>query len=190
MGRGYTIFDTALGRCGIAWSDAGITGVQLPEAREIETRRRLFRQFPEAREQRPCSNTELAIKGITAMLRGQDVDFSDVTLDLAGVTPFNQRVYEAIRAIPRGETRGAEQIAAELHVPGALNSIAQALTKNTLVVIVPCHRVRDVGNGLDSLSPNSGIISKRRLLSLEGARPHAGLTLFDAFLAVDRRQAS
>ncbi|CAL80362.1 O-6-methylguanine-DNA methyltransferase [Bradyrhizobium sp. ORS 278] len=190
MGRGYTIFDTALGRCGIAWSDAGVTGVQLPEAREIETRRRLFRQFPEAREQRPCSNTELAIAGVTAMLRGQPVDFSGVTLDLSGVTPFNQRVYEAIRAIPRGETRSADELATELHVPKALTSITQALMKNTFVLIVPCHRVRDVGNGLDKPSPNSGIISKRRLLSLEGAGPQAGLTLFDALLAEDRRRAS
>lgn len=187
---GYAIFDTALGRCGVAWSDAGITGVQLPEAREIETRRRLFRQFPEAREQRPCSNTELAIEGITAMLRGQDVDFSDVVLDLGGVPPFNQRLYDCIRAIPRGETRSADDLADELHVPKALNSIAQALTKNAFVLIVPCHRVRDIGNGLDKPSPNSGAISKRRLLSLEGARPHAGLTLFDALLAVDRPRAS
>ncbi|MGJ5176073.1 methylated-DNA--[protein]-cysteine S-methyltransferase [Bradyrhizobium oligotrophicum] len=188
MGRLYTIFDTALGRCGIVWSDAGITGVQLPEAREIETRRRLFRQFPEAREQRPCSNVELAIEGISAALRGRDVDFSEVVLDLGGVTPFNQRVYDAIRAIPRGQTRSADQLAAGLHVPGALNSLAQALTKNTFVLIVPCHRVRDIGNGLDKPSPNSGSISKRRLLSLEGARSHAGLTLFDALL--DRPRAS
>ncbi len=190
MGRGYTVFDTALGRCGIAWSDAGITGVQLPEAREIETRRRLFRQFPEAREQRPCSNTELAIDGICAMLHGKNADFGDVVLDLNGVTPFHQRVYDAIRAIPRGETRSADELAEELHVPKALNSIAQALSKNTFVLIVPCHRVRDIGNGLDRPSPNSGVISKRRLLSLEGARPNAGLTLFDAFLAVDRPRAS
>ncbi|MGJ4993387.1 methylated-DNA--[protein]-cysteine S-methyltransferase [Bradyrhizobium sp. HKCCYLR20261] len=186
MGRGYTIFDTALGRCGIAWSDAGITGVQLPEAREIETRRRMFRQFPEAREERPCSNTELAIKTISAMLRGQDVDFSDVVLDLGGVTPFNQRVYDAIRAIPRGETRSAEELANELHVPGALHSIVQALSKNAFVLIVPCHRVREIGNGLDKPSPNSGLISKRRLLALEGAKTPAGFTLFDALLAAER----
>ncbi|GLH78616.1 methylated-DNA--protein-cysteine methyltransferase [Bradyrhizobium sp. SSBR45G] len=190
MGRGYTIFDTALGRCGIAWSDVGITGVQLPEAREIETRRRLFRQFPEAREERPCSNVELAIKGISAMLRGQAVDFSDVVLDLGGVTPFNQRVYDCIRAIPRGETRGADELADELHVPKALTSITQALSRNALVLIVPCHRVRDIGNGLDKPSPNSGIISKRRLLALEGATPHAGFTLFDALLSADRPSAA
>jgi methylated-DNA-[protein]-cysteine S-methyltransferase len=53
VGRGYAIFDTAIGRCGIVWSNAGVLGVQLPEMREIETRRRLLRLYPEAREQRP-----------------------------------------------------------------------------------------------------------------------------------------
>ena len=49
---GYSFFDTAIGRCGIAWGDYGVIGVQLPEAREIETLRRLFRLYPEARELR------------------------------------------------------------------------------------------------------------------------------------------
>ena len=52
-GYGYTVFDTAIGRCGIAWGDHGVIGVQLPEEREIDTRRRLYRLYPEAREQRP-----------------------------------------------------------------------------------------------------------------------------------------
>ena len=56
MGRGYSIFDTAIGRCGIAWGELGVIGVQLPQAREIETRRRLFQFYPEAREQRPPRN--------------------------------------------------------------------------------------------------------------------------------------
>ena len=64
-GRAYTIFDTAIGRCGIAWGDAGIVGVQLPEAREIETRKRLYRLYPDARETRPPANVELAIARAT-----------------------------------------------------------------------------------------------------------------------------
>src|SRR5207237_7073499 len=62
--------------------------------------------------------------------------FSDVVLDLEGVTPFNQRVYDCVRGIPRGETRSAEDIADELHVPEALHEIAQALTNNAFVLIV------------------------------------------------------
>src|SRR6266478_4882713 len=104
-GRGYTIFDTSVGRCGIAWGHAGIVGVHLPEAREIETRGRMLRQYPDAREMRPTANVEIAIEGIVALLRGQLPDFADVTLDMRGISPFNQRVYAFTRTIPRGETR-------------------------------------------------------------------------------------
>ena len=119
-GRGYTIFDTAIGRCGIAWGDFGIVGVQLPEAREIETRRRLFRQYPDARELRPPLNVEIAIEGIAALLRGQPCDLSDVTLDMTGIHAFNQRVYELTRTIPRGETRTYGEIARQLGASGAV----------------------------------------------------------------------
>jgi methylated-DNA-[protein]-cysteine S-methyltransferase len=77
--RGYTIFDSTIGRCGIAWGASGIVAVQLPEAREIETRRRMLRQYPDARELRPSPNAKIAIEGIAALLRSQPSDFSDVT---------------------------------------------------------------------------------------------------------------
>src|SRR3954451_12015713 len=102
-GREYSIFDTSIGRCGIAWSPFGIIGVQLPLAREIETRKRLFQLYPEAREVRPPANVEIAIDGIVALLRGEAADFSDVALDMSGIPPFNQRVYTFARSIPHGE---------------------------------------------------------------------------------------
>ena len=140
-GRGYSIFDTGIGRCGIAWGDGGILGVQLPEAREIETLRRVLRQYADARELRPPPNVETAIEGITALLRGQPADLSDVTLDTTGIHAFNQRVYELTRAIPRGETRTYAEIAAKLGASGAVHSVAQALGRNPFVLIIPCHRV-------------------------------------------------
>jgi methylated-DNA-[protein]-cysteine S-methyltransferase len=165
-GRGFTIFDTALGRCGIAWGDDGIIGVQLPEAREIETRRRVFRLYPEAREMRPPLNVEIAIDGIVALLRGQPGDFSDVTLDMRDIAPFNARVYEFTRTIPRGETRTYGEVAASLRFSGAVHSVAQAISRNPFVIIVP------------------GSISKRRLLSIEGAVSSSSKTLFDVLLPV------
>lgn len=184
-GRGYTIFDTGLGRCGIAWGDLGVIGVQLPEAREIETRRRLFRLYPEARELRPPLNVEVAIEGITALLRGQTFDLSDVTLDLTGIPAFNQRVYEFTRTIPRGETRTYGEVAASLRASGASRSVAQAISKNPFMIIVPCHRVLEAGSYADKISPNGGSISKRRLLSIEGARGSmTSKTLFDVLLPV------
>jgi methylated-DNA-[protein]-cysteine S-methyltransferase len=183
-GRGYTIFDTAIGRCGIAWGDGGILGVQLPEARELDTRRRLFRLYTEARELRPSLNAEIAIEGIVTLLRGEASDLSDVTLDMQGIPAFNARVYEFTRTIPRGETRIYGEVAASLRASGAAHSVAQAISRNPFMIIVPCHRVLEEGSYADRISPNGGVISKRRLLSIEGAGGPSSKTLFDVLLPV------
>jgi methylated-DNA-[protein]-cysteine S-methyltransferase len=183
-GRAFTIFDTGIGRCGIAWGQAGIVGVQLPEAREIETRKRLFQLYPEARETRPPLNVELAIEGIVALLRGESGDFSDVTLDMGGIHAFNQRVYQITRMIPRGETRTYGEVAARLGASGAVHSVAQAIARNPFVIIVPCHRVLEAGGYADKISPHGGVISKRRLLSIEGVGGPSSKTLFDVLLPV------
>ena len=183
-GCGYTIFDTGIGRCGIAWGPLGIVGVQLPEAREIDTRRRLFQLYPEARETRPPMNTEIAIEGITALLRGGDCDLSDVSLDMTGIPAFNQRVYTLVRTIPRGETRTYADVADSLRAPGVVYALAQAMGRNPFMIIVPCHRVLEVGHYADKISPYGGTISKRRLLSIEGAHPTTSKTLFDVLLPV------
>jgi methylated-DNA-[protein]-cysteine S-methyltransferase len=183
-GRGYTIFDTGIGRCGIAWGDAGIAGVQLPEAREIETRKRLFRLYPDAREMRPTLNAEMAIEGIVALLQGGPADFSDVTLDMSDIRAFNQRVYAFTRGIPRGETRTYAEVAAHLKLSGAVHSVAQAIARNPFVIIVPCHRVLEAGGYPDKISPHGGAISKRRLLSIEGAGGPSSQTLFEVLLPV------
>ena len=184
MGRGYTIFDTAVGRCGIVWNDVGIVAVHLPEAREIDTRRRVFQLYPGAREVRPPVNTEIAIDGIVALMRGEPSDLADVTLDMAGIHIFNQRVYQLTRAIPRGETRTYADIATRIGAPGAAHSVAQAIAKNPFMIIVPCHRVLEAGGYADKISPNGGTISKRHLLSIEGTHPAHSRSLFDVLLPV------
>ena len=183
-GLGYAIFDTGIGRCGVAWGDLGIIGVQLPEAREIDTRRRLYQLYPDARELQPPLNTEIAIEGIVALLRGADSDLSDVTLDMTGIPYFNQRVYAFARTIPRGESRTYAEVAGGLRASGTVYSVAQAIARNPFMIIVPCHRVLEAGNYADKISPNGGTISKRRLLSIEGAHPTSSKTLFDVLLPV------
>lgn len=183
-GRAYAMFDTGIGRCGIAWGYGGIVGVQLPEAREIETRKRLFHLYPDAREMRPSPDVESAIEGIAALLRGEPADLSDVTLDMSGIPAFNQRVYAFTRTIPRGETLTYGEVAAKLRASGAMHSVAQALARNPFVLIVPCHRVLEAGGYADRISPNGGAISKRRLLSIEGTGNSGSKTLFDVLLPV------
>jgi methylated-DNA-[protein]-cysteine S-methyltransferase len=183
-GRGYSIFDTAIGRCGIVWSGAGIVGVQLPVGREIDTRRRIFQVYPEAREQRPPENAEIAMEGIAALMRGEASELAEVALDMAGIPTFSQRVYQFARSIPRGETRTYNEVAAGLRASGAVHSVAQAIAKNPFMIVVPCHRVLEAGRYADQISPFGGSISKRRLLSIEGPCATAGTTLFDVLLPV------
>lgn len=181
-GHGFTIFDSAVGRCGIAWGGLGIIGVQLPEARELETRRRMYRVYPEAHEQKPPLNTEIAIEGIVSLLHGGNADMAEVALDFSGMQHFHQRVYQFVRGIPRGETRTYDEVANGLRVHGAAYSVAHALARNPFMVIVPCHRVLEAGNYTDKMAPNSGVISKRRLLTIEGAHPTVSKTLFEVLL--------
>ncbi|KJC57558.1 cysteine methyltransferase [Bradyrhizobium sp. LTSPM299] len=183
-GRGYTIFDTAIGRCGIAWGEMGVVGVQLPEAREIETRRRLFQLYPDARDIRPSEEIEVAIEGIAAILRGGNSDLSGVTLDMTDIPAFNQRVYQFVRTIPRGETLIYDEVARALGASGAVHSVAQAISRNPFMIIVPCHRVLEAGHYADPISPHGGGISKRRLLSIDGAQTITNKTLFDVLLPV------
>ena len=183
-GLGYTVFDTAVGRCGIAWGELGVLGVQLPEAREIETRRRLFQLFPDARELRPPAEIQSAIDGIAALLRGKVADLTGVGLDMTGIPQFNARVYDFTRSIPRGETMTYGEVASRLKASGASHSVAQAIAKNPFMIIVPCHRVLEAGGYADRISAYGGSISKRRLLSIEGAGSASSKTLFEVLLPV------
>lgn len=183
-GLGYSIFDSGIGRCGIAWGDHGVLSVHLPETREIETRRRVLRQFPDAREMRPTLNTEIAIEGIVSLLRGQPSNLADVVLDMHGIIPFHQRVYEYVRTIPRGETMTFAELANRLRVAGAVHAVGQAITRNPFTIIIPCHRVLAAPGEADGFCAHGGVVSKRRLLSLEGAMTRSGPTLFDALLSV------
>lgn len=181
-GRAYTVFDTVVGRCAIAWSVAGIVGVQLADAREIDTRRHLLRRFPDARDTKPSAEIEAAIDGLKALLRGEPVDLSDVALDMSDVAPLHRRIYELVRTIPRGETLTVAEIAARLGASGAVLSVGQALSKNPFALLVPCHRAVPARGDTGGAPACGGIVSRYRLLSIEGALAGRGPTLFDALL--------
>ena len=76
-GEGFALFDTTIGRCGIAWSGAGIVGVQLPEASELATRARVLRRFPEAHEAPLPADVQRAVDGIAALLSGETRERSE-----------------------------------------------------------------------------------------------------------------
>jgi methylated-DNA-[protein]-cysteine S-methyltransferase len=189
-GRGLALFDTPLGRCGIAWGERGLVGVQLPEASEAKTRARLRRRFADARESPPPPAVQGAIAGIVALLHGEAIDLSAVVLDLDGVAPFDRRVYDVARTILPGATLSYGDIAARLGLPGEARAVGQALAQNPFPLVVPCHRVLAAGGKVGGFSANGGIATKLRLLSIEGARTSSAPTLFEKLplVAAPRRR--
>lgn len=167
---GFTLFDTAIGRCGIAWSDRGVVGVQLPEIGEAQTRARLQRRFPEGREASPPPEASRALDGIVALLHGEASDLSAVALDMDRVPPFNRRVYEVARTIPQGETLSYGDLAARLGDRGAARDVGRALAQNPFAIIVPCHRVLAAGGAIGGFSAPGGIATKHRLLAIEAGQ--------------------
>jgi methylated-DNA-[protein]-cysteine S-methyltransferase len=115
----FALFDTAVGRCAIAWSACGIVAVLLPERDDAALRARLRRRHPAAREAAPSDEVTQAIDGIVALVAGEPRDLAYIALDLTGVPEFNRRVYAAARAIRPGETLTYGAIAARLGEPDA-----------------------------------------------------------------------
>jgi methylated-DNA-[protein]-cysteine S-methyltransferase len=163
--RGFALFETAIGACGIAWSDGGIVSVQLPERDDSATRARLARQCAGAREADPPPDVRRAIDAVVSLLNGEPTDLSFVTLDMEGVPDFHRRVYEVARTIPPGGTRSYGDIASRLGDPGSARAVGQALGRNPFVIVVPCHRVLAGG-----FSANGGTATKLTLLAIEGAQ--------------------
>ena len=165
----FALFDTAVGTCGIAWGDAGICGVQLPEADAAQTRARLRGRFPGAAESRPDEEVQAVIRNISAMLRGEPHVLDGLRLDMRGVPAFHQRVYAVARAIAPGQTLTYGEVAARLGEPGAARAVGQALGRNPFAPVVPCHRVLAAGDKPGGFSASGGIRTKLRLLIIEGA---------------------
>jgi len=178
--QGYTLFNTAIGRCGVAWTARGVAGVQLPEADDERTRARMRVRFAQSREALPPDAVRHAIDSIVTLLRGEMSDLSTVTLDLQGVQPFHRRVYAIARGIAPGRTLTYGDIATQLGEPGVARAVGQALGRNPFPIIVPCHRVLAAHGRPGGFSAHGGAATKLRLLSIECVQAPGTSTLFDA----------
>jgi methylated-DNA-[protein]-cysteine S-methyltransferase len=174
---GFALFDTAIGNCGVAWSERGIIGVQLPEGSECGTRSRVQRRFPAAREQVPPAPVRRVIGDIVALLAGERRELNDAVLDDEAVPGFHRRVYAAARTIPPGAVMSYGEIAKRLGDRTLAREVGEALGQNPFPIIVPCHRVMAAGGKMGGFSAPGGVRTKLRLLSIEGAQP-GGPTLF------------
>jgi methylated-DNA-[protein]-cysteine S-methyltransferase len=178
-GQHFTLFDTAIGPCGIVWGERGIVGVQLPMGNEDKTRTRIRQTHGEIAEAPPSAQVQSAIDGILELLAGKPNDLSDVVLDLDGVPAFNRGVYDIARRIPPGQTLTYGDIAKRLGGVELSRDVGQALGRNPCPIVVPCHRVLAAGGKPGGFSANGGVVTKLKMLAIEGALVNHTPNLFD-----------
>jgi len=153
-------FNTALGPVFATAAGDSVTGVYFEGQRHAPQVCAEWKEDPSHAPLAECA------RQLTAYLEGTR-DAFDLPLAPVG-TPFQQRVWQQIARIPRGETLSYAQLAERAGAPGAARAAGAATGRNPLSVVVPCHRV--VGSGGSLTGYAGGIPRKVRLLEIEGAR--------------------
>ena|SRR5438105_2482360 len=166
---GFTLFDTPIGTCSLVWQDEAIVGLRLPESSAAATRKRIKQRWADAEEQAPPAAMQRVIDRVLALLAGEAVDLSDVPLDFGAAPEFHQRAYAVARTIPPGQTMTYGEIAKRLGAPQESREVGQAMGKNPIAIIMPCHRVLGADGKMGGFSANGGVATKRRILEIEGA---------------------
>jgi methylated-DNA-[protein]-cysteine S-methyltransferase len=170
MTAGLALFDTDIGRCGIAWGDHGLLGVQLPEATEARTLSRLAQKAPRAREVAMPDHVRQACDAMAELLRGAARDLTFVAVDMEQVPAFNRSVYDIARTIAPGETLTYGDIATRLGDKLLSRAVGKALGENPFPIVIPCHRVLAANGKTGGFSANGGVATKFRMLAIERAR--------------------
>lgn len=158
----YATFNTDMGWVGILGSSTGLVRVILPQPSAQETIRLLGVNYSTCA---PHPFGDL-IARLRSYFGGHKVAFPD-RLDLSGATTFQREIWEITRLIPYGETRSYTCVAEQIGKPEAVRAAGQALARNPLPIIIPCHRVVASNGKLGGYS--GGLEMKRYLLQLEAS---------------------
>lgn len=159
----YITLNTDMGWVGILSSATGLRCTTLPQPSTQEARQLLGNINHATWALHSFDNL---IQRCRIYFGGHRVTFPD-QLDLSGATAFQQQVWEITRLIPYGETRSYAWVAEQIGQPRAVRAVGQALGKNPLPIIIPCHRVITSNSKLGGFG--GGVEMKKRLLSLEAA---------------------
>lgn len=158
----YTVFDTRFGWIAVAGSQSGLRRLTLPHSAPDKALK-LVADLILQSVAKTSHFTDLAFR-LQRYFEGEKVGFPD-ELDLRDATPFQQEVWRLTRSITYGETRTYGWIAKELGKLGGARGVGQALARNPLPIIIPCHRVVAAGGSLGGFA--GGLEMKRKLLKLE-----------------------
>lgn len=171
--NGHLIFETALGFVALAWSGHGLRHLALPQPQRPAaeaTLRRWADAGPPMREDEAPSFARDAMALIRAYADGAHIDFTTLPLDLDGVDPFSRAIYAETLRLAQGETATYGELAARAGFANQARETGQALGRNPLPLVVPCHRVLAAGNRAGGFSAPGGVATKLRLLTHERIR--------------------
>lgn len=166
----YHLFETAHGHAAIAWNARGVTCLRLPAPTVDESRRALLRRLPDAIETEPSSRVAALIEATRRYFEGERIDFADVPLDLGRQEPLFAKIYDLVRGLGYGETTTYGAIAKTLgQGPEVARDVGQAMARNPIPLIVPCHRVLAADGKIGGFSAPGGSNAKARMLAMEGS---------------------
>jgi methylated-DNA-[protein]-cysteine S-methyltransferase len=167
---GHAVLETVIGFMGIAWSEKGLIRLCLPERSREAVERRLMRHAGvSASTAQPPWVVEL-IASIKAYAAGEDVDFSDVPVDLDGIDDFRLAIYDAARKLAFGETTTYGELAKTAGHAGLARETGAALGANPVPLVIPCHRILAAGGKIGGFSAPGGSVTKEKMLAMEGVR--------------------
>lgn len=160
------IFNTALGEFGIGWTETGIARLQLPGLERADLEARINRDG--ARPGEVPGEIEALMCRIEDYAEGAEIDFSDVPLDVGGVSEFNRKTYLLLVTIGWGQTTSYGALARQLGDVNLSRAVGAAMGSNPVPLIIPCHRVLASDGKPGGFSAPGGALSKIRMLELEG----------------------
>src|SRR5262249_4412376 len=133
--------------------------------------RMLLRRVPGAKPGAPPPEVTEAVAAVRCYFEGKETDFSRFKLDLGEQDPFFERIYAAARRGGWGRTTTCGALARELGAgPEAARDVGQAMAKNPVALMIPCHRVLAARGKIGGFSAPGGSADKTRMLALEGVR--------------------
>jgi len=161
----FVVYESSIGYIIIVIKNSKIVSLDVTDKGMYEARKMVLSFHPDATESLAPFKTIRTL--LDRYLQGRKVDF-DVEVDISRLRSFTQKVLNELRKIPYGETRSYGWLAKKVGNPGAARAVGQALKRNPLPIIIPCHRIiRDDGT-IGGFSMGENI--KERLLALEGVK--------------------
>ena len=165
----FSIRESSLGNLVLVAREGRLIELDIAKQPDFEVRKSLLKRFPEAIESaKPFHMTYLLLD---RYLRGQSIDFDDLEVDVSGEGEFTQKVLVELRRVPFGQLVSYGRLAKKLGYGNAGRAVGQAVGRNPLPIIIPCHRVVREDGAIGGFS--LGLTIKKRLLAIEGIKPHS-----------------